>query len=449
VADSLTRIATAIGRIVPDAMSAAIIFLVVLVLAALLLGDSLTTTADAFYRGLWMLLPFTMQVVLLLVLSAVLSTSPLFRRAIVRLAAVPSTRAQVLIVAVLATAIAGYFYWGLAIVLGPLAAVHVCRAAERKGIAVDFPFVLAVTFVAGSVWQFGLSSSAALLVATPGHFLESTTGVMPLSRTIWSAPAIALVVAFPLALIAVAHLLMPKTPRPISEFPAAEALTREPEPVEPVADGATPIGGFAGKLEHGRWMSGVLVLLLSIWLAYHFGVKGATLDLNAMNAVLLALALLLHRSVASFNRALQSAVPSCWPVLVLYPLYAAVAGVMQYTSVGTALANYMAQQVTAVTYPLITALSGTIVAMFVPSSAGQWTIQGFVAAESAKAVGVSNELALLALGVGDQMGNLLSPFWFLITAGVARVDFRTIFGYGLLLSALWFVLGVAAFTFIR
>jgi short-chain fatty acids transporter len=189
--------------------------------------------------------------------------------------------------------------------------------------------------------------------------------------------------------------------------------------------------------------------LLVTWLVYHFAIKQATLDLNAMNVILLALGFLSYRSVGFVNRVLQAAAPSAGPVLVLYPLYAAVAGLMQHTAVGTVLANYLADKVSAATYPLITAISGRVVAMFVPSSAGQWTIQGFVAVESAKAVGVPNEPAWLALGVGDQMGNLLSPFWFLIAASVARVDFRSIFGYGLILSALWFAMGVAACTFIR
>jgi short subunit fatty acids transporter len=34
------------------------------------------------------------------------------------------------------------------------------------------------------------------------------------------------------------------------------------------------------------------------------------------------------------------------------------------------------------------------------------------------------------IGIGDQMGNLCPPFWYVIVAGIARVDFRKFFGYG-------------------
>jgi short subunit fatty acids transporter len=46
------------------------------------------------------------------------------------------------------------------------------------------------------------------------------------------------------------------------------------------------------------------------------------------------------------------------------------------------------------------------------------------------------------------MGNFLSPFWVVVIAGIARVDFRTFFGYGVVFSLLWFVLGVGILTFV-
>lgn len=45
------------------------------------------------------------------------------------------------------------------------------------------------------------------------------------------------------------------------------------------------------------------------------------------------------------------------------------------------------------------------------------------------------------------MGNLISPFWYVIIAAMARIDFRTFFGYGLAFAAIWFVVGIIVFTF--
>jgi short subunit fatty acids transporter len=63
------------------------------------------------------------------------------------------------------------------------------------------------------------------------------------------------------------------------------------------------------------------------------------------------------------------------------------------------------------------------------------------------AVGVSVQRGILALSVGDHIGNLTTPFWCVVLAGIARLDFRKFFGYCLVFAAIWFVVGVVVFTF--
>ena len=135
-----------------------------------------------------------------------------------------------------------------------------------------------------------------------------------------------------------------------------------------------------------------------------------------------------------------------WPVVVLYHLYAGVAGLIQFTTVGETFAGFFASISTRYTFPLLTALAAAFVSIFVPSSGGQWAIQGFITARTAEAVGVTAQRGLLALSVGDHVGNLLSPFWVTISAGIARIDFRRFIGFNLVFAALWFGLGVIVFT---
>ena len=156
--DWLTRFSQAIGRVIPDAMSTAVGMLLLLGVAALAIGNSGAAVMDAFYRGLWMLLPFTMQMALILVLSSTLGAAPVFRQAIARLSRLPRTRNQVFALSCLVVACLAYLYWGLSVALGPLVSIYFAREAEKKGIAVDFPFLLATTAAAGSIWQFGLSA---------------------------------------------------------------------------------------------------------------------------------------------------------------------------------------------------------------------------------------------------------------------------------------------------
>ncbi len=442
--DRLTRFTQAAGDFVPDATAMAVMLLVVLIAAALGLGNSLDATGDAFYRGLWMLLAFSMQMALLLVLSSVLSATPLFRALVLKLAQLPASTGQVLLLSIVLTSALSYLYWGLGLALGPLIAVHFARAAESRGIRIDFPCLLAAQFATSSIWQFGLSSTPALLVATPGHFLEGKTGVMPLATTIWSTASIALVVLYPLAVVALARLLMPRQVRPISQYPSAGALAEAPD-----ISAAMPVAerGLAAWSERTRLFPLLLAAILAGWLFHHFVTKDAGLDLNSMVTTLLLFALLLQPNLASFSHAVRATVQSCWQILILYQVYGGIAGVLQYTNVGEVLARFFAEISTPLTFPFLTAVAGTLVAIFVPSSGGQWIIQGFVTSETAAALGVSAQQGLLALGVGDQMGNLISPFWIVIVAGIARIDFRVVFGYSLIFAALWFVLGVGIFTF--
>jgi short-chain fatty acids transporter len=93
-------------------------------------------------------------------------------------------------------------------------------------------------------------------------------------------------------------------------------------------------------------------------------------------------------------------------------------------------------------------LSGTIVAIFVPSSGGQWIIQGLITVLTAERVGVSYQRGLLSLGVGDQQGNLWAPFWYIVASSTVRMDFRKFFGYGLLGGVFWAILGILCYTFL-
>jgi short-chain fatty acids transporter len=388
----MTVYARVTARFVPDAVSTAVFLLVALVAIALAAGNAAQATADAWYRGLWMLLPFTMQMTLVVLLGSVLAATPLCRRAIDFIARRPRSAAGVYSCCALVTAGAAYLNWGFALALGPLISIHFAGEAERRGIAVDFPFLMAVTGAAGAVWQFGLSSSPALLMASPGHFLENTTGVLPLRSTIWAPASVVMVVGFTALVVVASRVLMPRAPKELSQFPEAAKLATldggvDAEPDEPSR--CLDREDYARRLEASAIAPAVLTAALGAWLYYHFAVKGGSLDLNSLNTSFFLLCFLLHGSVRGLTRAVQTAVVSCWPIVVLYPLYAGVAGLIQFTTVGEVLAGPFVPMTTPWSFVLLTALAGTIVAVFVPTSGGQWVIQGYITARLAESVGLS------------------------------------------------------------
>jgi short-chain fatty acids transporter len=432
------------ARLVPDAISASVILTLVVAGVALALGNPVSRLIDAYHQGLWMLLAFTMQMTLIIVLSSALGSTPAFRGAVARLARIPRTRNQAIAFAFLASGAASYLYWGLGYALGPIIAIHFATEAERRKIPIDFPFFLAVTNGAQALWQFGFSSTGPLLSASSGHFLENITGIMPLSTTIWSPAAIIHEIAYTVAAITASCILMPRICRPISQFPESGKLV---EPPPPAAADEEPRTGFAENLEKSSVVPLTLCAMLGLWLGYHFVIKRLSLDINSLNATLLFLTFLLHRNIKRFTAAVQQGVGASWAVIVLYHLYAGVAGLIQFTDVGEKAARMFASVSTPYTFPFVTAIAGMAFSLFIPSSGGQWTIQGFVTVKAAMAVGVTPQRGLLSLGIGDHMGNFLTPFWYVVVAQIARIDFRSFFGYGMVFAAIWFAIGIVVFTF--
>ena len=163
-----------------------------------------------------------------------------------------------------------------------------------------------------------MSSSAPLLVATSGHFLQNIIGIIPLSTTIWSPAAIIHEVTFSVVAIFAACRLMPVHCRQISEFPESCKLAKAAEPVEIEDDLLT----FSQRLERNPLVALALCAILAVWIYYHFIVKRLSLDINSLNTTLLFLTFLLHRNVQRFVAAVQRGVGSSWAVIVLYHLYA-------------------------------------------------------------------------------------------------------------------------------
>src|SRR5262245_29957335 len=183
----LNRFADLTARWVPDAVTAGVILTFLTLAIGLAMGNSMTRSLDAYHQGLWMLLPFTMQMTLILLLSMALASTPFFRRLIARLARLPRSRNQVIALSFLICGATSYTYWGLGYALNPIVAIYFAAEAERKDIAIDFPFLLAITTAATALWQYGLSSSAVLLVGMWVHFLRCIIRCVTRWQLDWSS----------------------------------------------------------------------------------------------------------------------------------------------------------------------------------------------------------------------------------------------------------------------
>ncbi|HPJ55958.1 MAG TPA: TIGR00366 family protein, partial [Bacteroidales bacterium] len=75
--------------------------------------------------------------------------------------------------------------------------------------------------------------------------------------------------------------------------------------------------------------------------------------------------------------------------------------------------------------------SAALVNLFVPSGGGQWAVQGPVLMEAAGLVGVDYAKEVMALAYGDQLTNMLQPFWALPLLGITGLKAGQILKYSL------------------
>jgi short-chain fatty acids transporter len=157
------------------------------------------------------------------------------------------------------------------------------------------------------------------------------------------------------------------------------------------------------------------------------------LTLDSVNLVFLCLGVLLHPSPAAVLKAAEEAARSLHGVVLQFPLYAGIYGVMK----GTALAGLLAEAFIAVastaTYPFVVFAYSAALNYVVPSGGGKWAIEALYVLEAGRALEVPVTKVAMAYAYGDMATNLIQPFWAIPLLGVARLEFRDILGYEVLL----------------
>jgi short-chain fatty acids transporter len=193
----------------PDAFVFALAGLIVVFVTGALLGIAMRDLVKYFGEGFWSLIPFTMQMAIIIIGGYVVATSPPVHRLIRRLAGVPRTpRTAVAFVAFFSMATA-MVSWGLSLIFSGV----LVREVVRNVRGVDYRAIGAAAYLGtGSVWALGLSSSAALVMATPSAIpaaLLKISGVIPLKETIYSWQSLTTAAILMFAGVVVAYLSAP------------------------------------------------------------------------------------------------------------------------------------------------------------------------------------------------------------------------------------------------
>ena len=390
-------------RWLPDAFIIAIILTFVVMIAGVLSQDHSPAKMAQFWGdGVWNLLVFSMQVIITLVTGSVLAQTPTIKRGLRKLASLAKTPGQAIILMTAIALICCWISWGFGLIASALMAREIAR--QVKG--VHYPLLVASAYSGMLIWHAGLSGTIPLKIAlSDGDVLSTLMNgtTIPLSDTIFSGEVMTICLVLLITLPIINRLMMPE-PHETIEIHPEQSGTLEEIPVRT----NTP----ADRIENHRLPTLLLGLLGGYYLVDYF-ITGGKVGLNTVNFIFLVMGLLLHRSPASYLTAINEAVKGVSSVVLQFPLYAGIMGMMVHSGLAVSMSEWFISISTAETFTLFTFLSAGIVNFFIPSGGGQWAIQAPIVIPAAQALGIPLNQAAMAVPFGRIWFNHSGPYPYL------------------------------------
>lgn len=453
------RITKAIENIfknyLPSPFTIAILLTLLTIVLALLFTKPIDTgwgayTVDVLQfweQGIWTngLLVFAYQMMLILVLGHVLVLSKPVSNAILKVTQYCNTTSSAAAIVASTTMIVAFFNWGLGLIFGALLARKVAEHAQRKGIQLNYPIIGAAGYMGLMVWHGGISGSAPIKINEDGHIagimkevsspevLNQIPSVIDYSQTIfswWNLLIFSVVViAITTVFFFLGKIAKPtKIDLPVYDMDRQDAITTKAEKLDSSKILAIGFG---------------IVILIAFGYRYFDDIKALKITPNLINFFMLGLGIILHGSFKKFTNAIGESISDISGILIQFPLYFGIMGIMSGSGMVTQISDFFVSVSTATTLPIFTFFSAGLVNIFVPSGGGQWVVQGPIVVESALQLGVPLPKAIMALAYGDQITNMLQPFWALPLLGITKLKAKEILPYTLIAMVVGSIIYIA------
>lgn len=399
----------------------------------------------AWGKGFWALLEFAMQMCLIMMTGYVLACSPPIRRLLDGLSGLPNADKpwQAIMAMCLFSMISAWINWGLSLIGSAMFALFLVRRNPKT----DYRLLVAAAYLGlGCTWHSGLSGSATLLVNTPNNFLiqgKYLDATIPTTETIFSGFNIVLAIIIVVVITILMCLMHPSQEKTYRvEAKLLDQLKLYEAPPLPT-----------GKLSASDWMNwwpGFNIIVAAaglLWLAWQVSQNGfaASVNLNNINLFFLMLGVLFHWRPWTFLKATEDAGKAVWGIIIQFPFYAGIFGLFKFTALGAAMAKAFVAISTPATYLLIVYWYSGLLNYLVPSGGSEWAITAPFLIPAAKELGVSIPKTVLTYAWGDMMTDMIQPFWAIAMLAVAKLQFREIMGWLLMVFFVYFVITSIAF----
>lgn len=380
-------------------------------------SDSSTTRVvkllTFWQEGFFGLLGFTLQMIMILVFGYSLAVFSPINRVLTRIGRLPRNLTDGTFLTASITLIAGILNWGFGLIVGAIMARITHESLVSKGVNSNSALLATAGYLGMAIWHGGFSASAPLTVAGNGHFLEGTIGLIPVNETLFStfnlliSGGLALVFLITINLLS---LIVPTSKDSLISIPL--------EPVE---------GGKNGYLARSVGLFMMLVLILGM--VWDENADLGMISLNWVNFFLFAMVLIAYKTWDKFSQAVSQGLKTSTDILIQFPFYAGILGILSSSGTLFELSNLIQSQISKEFFPLITFFSTAFINFLVPSGGGQWAIQGPVIMETAAQWKMDYAKLVMIFSYGDQISNLLQPFWALPLLSITGVPVRKLLPY--------------------
>lgn len=430
-------------RTIPDPFVLAILITAIVAALSFVFAPhaSVPKMIGGWYKGFFDIFTFAFQITLVLVTGHAFAHAPPVQRIFKALMSITRTPAQAATLTFVLVAVTSFFNWGMGLVVAALLAREVA-----KRLRVDFAWIVAAGFSGWVVWASGISSSIALAQSTPGssmNVVQKLTGaVLPFSETVLTrfnlVPTLVMLFAMPFVLI----WLKPRDEDVV-------ALDTEKFPDAPVRMKPEGKQSLARWIEHS-WIGSAFIGVVGVTLVVLTQFQKIPFSgVNAVIFVMFIAGVILHGYPLAYADAIKNAAKQTGSMMLQYPLYGGIMGMMDATGLPDAISHFFIAISNAHTLPFWSYVCSLIVTFFIPSGGGHWAVQGPFVVPAAVALHASVPATTMAVAMGEQVSNMLQPFWAAPVVAMAGVGVQRVLGFTVMTFAVGMVVyGAALLIFV-
>lgn len=437
--------------ILPSPFSIALILTIVTVILAFILKPSSTSFWDysndlfvGWNKEMWSnnKLAFAVQMMLMLLLGHILALSKPVEIFLSKLVSFCTSNIKAAIYITFFTILISLFNWGLGLIFGAIFVRKIGENAQKYNLQINYPLLGACAYVGLMVWHGGISGSAPIKVSDEGHLKSLLEKIIPsdllhqlpnyisFNDTVFSNSNIYTSLSLLIILPILAWLLAKK-----NVFTDFKNYNFKTNSLEAVNNDLT----FAEKIDHSRYFLksiGTIILVCIIYnifsLPFEQLITFRFIHPNFINLLLLALCFISHKNSTNFLKSVDEGISGISGILIQFPLYFGIMGLMISSGLIDHVSNWVASTASSSSLPYFTFISAGIVNIFVPSGGGQWMVQGPIIMKASLLLDVPLNKTIMALSYGDQLTNMLQPFWALPLLGITKLKAKDILPYCLM-----------------